>query len=211
MHVLGAQGVGGDERHQGRVDATRQADGDIGEPVLADVVTGAEHERLVDLAHQRQGSTSGGCRVSAGSVSGRGARDLDDREWVLGRAAPGVEQSLAEGRPHLEVADDRLLLELGGAGQHLALGVEDDRGAVEDQLVLAADLVHVDQRAGGVGCPRGEHPLALGQPVGVVRRGVDVHHELGAAGGLGRDGPGGAPGVLADRHADPDATDCRQR
>ncbi len=49
VHVLGAERVGGDARDERRVDATRQADDDVGEAVLADVVAGAEHERLVDL------------------------------------------------------------------------------------------------------------------------------------------------------------------
>ena len=43
--------------------------------------------------------------------------------------------------------------ELRRAGQEVALGVEHHRRAVEDELVLAADLVHVHERARRVGRP----------------------------------------------------------
>ena len=49
VHVLPAQGVDGDGRHQGRVDAAGEPDHRVGEPVLAHVVAGPEHQRLVDL------------------------------------------------------------------------------------------------------------------------------------------------------------------
>ena len=89
--------------------------------------------------------------------------------------------------------------------------VEHHRRAVEDELVLAADEVHVDDRHRRVGGPGGEHRLALAQPARVVRRRVDVDDQLGAAGGLRDDRPGRAPRVLADRDADPDAADHEQR
>src|SRR5690606_7255463 len=75
----------------------------------------------------------------------------------------------------------------------------------------AAHLVDVDERAGGVRRPGGQHALALGQAVGVVRRGVDVDHQLGPAVGLGGDGPAGVEGVLADGHADPHAGHLDER
>ena len=65
--------------------------------------------------------------------------------------------------------------------------VEHHRRAVEDELVLAADEVHVHDRDLRVGGPGREHRLALAEPTRVVRRRVDVHDQLGAAGGLGDD------------------------
>ena len=68
------------------------------------------------------------------------------------------------------------------ASDEVAVGVEHERGAVEDQLVLAADLVDVDEGARRVGRPGGQHALALGR-AGPAKygRGVDVDDQLGAA------------------------------
>ncbi len=83
-----------------------------------------------------------------------------------------------------------------------AVGREGHRPAVEDQLVLPADLVDVDQRGAGIGGPGGEHALPPGQlPLGEGRR-VDVDDHLGAAVGLVGDGARRVPRVLADRHPD---------
>ena len=123
------------------------------------------------------------------------------------RPSPGVEQPLAEDGLDVDVDHHDVLDELGRPGHDPALGVEDERGAVEHQLVLAADQVHVDQRAGGVEGPGGEHPLPLRQPGCVVGRGVEVDDQLGPARRLVGDGPVGRPRVLADHDADPDAPD----
>src|ERR687897_2972258 len=125
--------------------------------------------------------------------------------------ATAVEQPLPEDRQHLDVADGGLLLELGGACEQLAVGVEHHGGPVEHQLVLPTHLVDVDQGARRVRRPGGQHALALGQPVGVVGRGVDVDHQLGATGGLGGNRPRRAERVLADRHAQPHAANQHQR
>ncbi len=213
VHVLRADGVGGDDGHQRRVDAAGQRDGHVGEPVLVHVVAGAGHEGRVHLVHGREPLGDRGTADVVRVVHPRGRRDVDHGQRRLGRPPPGVEQALAEDRLHLDVADERLLGELARPGQQLAVGVEDHRRAVEDQLVLAADLVDVDQGARGVGRPGGQHALTLGQPVGVVRRRVDVDHQLGAPRRLRGDGAGGAEGVLADRHADahPGHLDQRRR
>ena len=102
-------------------------------------------------------------------------------------------------------------MNLACARDETAALVEQHRRAVEHQLVLAAHQVHVEhghRRIGGAG---GEHGLALVDPTRVVRRRVDVHDELRAAGGLRHDGPGRAPGVLADRDADLRTGDHEQR
>ena len=89
--------------------------------------------------------------------------------------------------------------------------VEHHRRAVEHELVLAADQVHVEHRHRRVGGAGREHRLALVDAPGVVRRRVDVDDELGAPGGLRADRPVRAPGVLADRTADAHAGDHEQR
>ena len=53
-HVLGPERVDRDRRDQRGVDAAREPDEHVGEAVLAHVVAGAEHQRLVDLLHRRQ-------------------------------------------------------------------------------------------------------------------------------------------------------------
>ena len=82
----------------------------VGEAVLAHVVAGAEHERLVDLVHRveqrldarrRDGARRGGASLTATSGS---ARRVD--------AAARVEQPLAERGPHVEVDDEQVLVEL---------------------------------------------------------------------------------------------------
>ena len=105
---------------------------------------------------------------------------------------PGVQEPLAVGRAHLEVENGHALVELSQSRHQAPVGVEDHRGPVEDELVLASYRVHIDQDAGSVGRPRRQHPLALGQALGVVRRGVDVDHQFGPRRGLGTDRPVGS-------------------
>ena len=114
---------------------------------------------------------------------------------------------MAVGGDDRHVDDHEVLDELLAAVEEVALGVEHQRAAVEDQLVLAADLVDVDERRVAVGRPGGEHPLAVGGLAAVVRRGVDVDGELGPAVGLHGERTVGAPDVLADADADVDAAD----
>ena len=90
------------------------------------------------------------------------------------------------------------------AREHRPTCVDDERVAVEHQLVLPADLVHVRDRDLVVGGAGGEHALALARLARVERRGVDVDDHLGAVerGVVG--GAVGVPDVLAhrDRHLD---------
>jgi hypothetical protein len=76
---------------------------------------------------------------------------------------------------------------------------------------LATDEVRVDDRQRRVGCARREHRLAFEQTAGVVGRCIEVHHDFGAARGLGRDRSVRAPRVFADRHADLHTVDHEQR
>ena len=56
VDVLRTEGVGGDGGHQRRVHPTREAEADVAEAALADVVTRRGHQGLVELCHlvQRQ-------------------------------------------------------------------------------------------------------------------------------------------------------------
>lgn len=47
-----------------------------------------------------------------------------------------------------EVGDEEVFFEIFGLGDDFAGGVEDDAVAVEDELIVAADLVDVDQGVG---------------------------------------------------------------
>ena len=104
-----------------------------------------------------------------------------------------------------------MLGELRAPGEEVAVGVEHQRGAIENELVLAADLVDVDEGARGVRGPGGQHALPLAEAPRVVRGGVDVDDEFGASFGEGGDGPVRAPRVLADGDADANAGDAEQR
>ncbi len=106
----------------------------------------------------------------------------------------------------LEVDDQQLGVELAGAAQHRAAGVDDDRVAVEDELVLSADEVDVRQHALALGGPASAELEAYVVLVGLVRRTVG-HDEQRCVGSLGRGGRAVAPEVLADRERDVDAAD----
>ena len=206
MYVIGTQRIDGDARHDGRVDAARQADDDVGEAVLAHVVARAQHQCFVQLGGGgERGRDSGNRRRDIAPE--RSVRDVD--EWHLGLGAPAtrVEQPLAVDRLDVHVGDHQFLDELRSASDEPALGIEHHRAAVEHQLVLAAHLVDVDERAAGIRGARRQHPFAVRPLVEVVRRAVDVDVQLGATGSLFGKWPGRAPHVFADADADLHAAD----
>ena len=96
----------------------------------------------------------------------------------------------------------------GSCAAERAVGVEDERAALEHQFVLAADLVEIDQRQAAFDDPRHGDVLADRELVALIGRGVG--HEQDFAAGLGdaldRVRP---PDVLADRHADAHAAKRR--
>ncbi len=61
---------------------------------------------------------------------------------------------------------DTALFELGQSRNEAALGVENHRCAVENELVLASYGVHVHKGARSVGRPGRQHALALTEAVG---------------------------------------------
>ena len=146
-------------------------------------------------------------RGATASSAGRSSEIVTSSSGADRGASARVEQALAERRADVEVDDEEVLLELARPGHEKALFVEDERPAVEHQLVLPADEIRVDDRHRRVGRPRREHRLAFGEAARVVRRAVEVDDHLCATGGLGEDRAGRAPRVLADRDADADAGD----
>ena len=170
------------------------------EAVLAHVVARAEHERLVDLAHRLQ---LGLDARRARRVRRSGPRSPAPRGASARSARPRGSRSRRRNPARTSRSTtSRSSTNCGARATRWPLLVEHQRRAVEDELVLTADEVHVHDRHRCVGGARREHRLALAHPTGVVRRRVDVHDELRTAGGLGEDRPGRAPRVLADRDRD---------
>ena len=181
------------------------------EPVLLDVVAQAERERsphLLELGLERR---DGGAR--RGSPLGWRRAELDDldRGHGLARAVELTPPHVAKPAPHrdlrLDVRDEQVLLEAGRTSDDLARVVEDDRVAVEDELVLPADEVAEGEERGRVPRARDEHLLAiLGLP-DVEGRGGEVDDELRSRQRqVGRRRPR-LPDVLADRRPDEDVSD----
>ncbi len=89
--------------------------------------------------------------------------------------------------------------------------VDDERRAVEDELVLAADAVDVDDRQAGLAHPFADHVAAQRLLPRVVRRAVGDDDDL-RPGGAGLARGARKPDVLADHdaHAQPcDVDDAR--
>ena len=88
------------------------------------------------------------------------------------------------------VEEDEIFGEGGGTGCDFAVGGEDDGGAVEDEGVVAADLVDHDDEGTVTASDGGEHvpaKVALAAPEG---RGGDVEDDARVDGdGVGQDGP----------------------
>ncbi len=140
---------------------------------------------------------------SAGSTIALRSERLAAGRWLGSRRRGGG------GRLEVDVADEQLLAELGGAGDGRA-GVVDHAGvAVEDELVLAADEPAEGDAGDVVAGALGEHALALGALAGVVGGGGDVEDQRGAGERLVAGGRAGLPDVLAD--GQPDALARRGR
>ena len=168
--------IGRQRRHQRRVDAARKPEHDPLEAVLVDIVAQAQH---------------------AGEIVGPVA--LFDRNDRSVDAAPAIAGAL----PSQGLDGFTKVRELEG---ERAIGVQAERRAVEHKLVLAADLVHIDERQIAFGDARHgdvESNLVL---VAGIRRAVGHDHQLGTGLGEAFDhvlvvAPFG-PDVLADGNAE---------
>ena len=181
--MLGAERVGRDRRRRATSRChPRARSNDVGEAVLGDVVARAEDERLVDLVHRLEqrldawlARVARSRRASLTATSGSARRRERPRGSSRRRRNAGRTSTSTTSRSSANC--------LARATRLTAL-VEQHRRAVEDELVLPADEVHVEDRHRRVGRARREHRLALVEAARVVRRRVDVDDELGAARGL---------------------------
>ena len=110
VHVLGPERVGGDAGHERGVDAARQAEDHVGEPVLRHVVAQPEDEGGVHLGDRLERRRHD--RLDVGAVVDGVLGDDDVDERLRGSASARVEEALAEDRSHVDVDDEHLLGEL---------------------------------------------------------------------------------------------------
>ncbi len=106
----------------------------------------------------------------------------------------------------VEVDHEQGLVELGRPGQHLPGRGDHDRVAVEDQVVLPADHVHVGQGAAGLRGPAGDQLAADVVLLAFVGRAVEHQQQFGPRRAGQRDRAALLPQVLADGDRDVDAT-----
>ena len=183
-HPLGAERVRGEAADQRRVNPTGEAEHHVGESVLAHVVAQAEAQRGVDL----------------GLRWGNWRRQRS--RWRLGG-----------GSGEIELAHKHVLLELRGASDRRAGGVEHEGVTVEDELVLTADQrAEGDVRAVLASALR-KQTLALQALAGVVGGGGDVEDQPRSRRDLFCRRSARPPQVLADRQPDglPPDVDHRAR
>ena len=185
VHAVGAERLDGERGRERRVDPAGEADHDLAEAVLLDVVAQAELERLahlLEVVERRVGRRLAG--VDASSITASAARALlreARRRTSRGAPAAGRRRGRRRAAPPRSRARAR----------HLALVVEHDRVAVEDQLVLAADRVAERDEAAVVA---GAHASISSRSrclADVERRGRDVRDSCAPASARSvRAGPG---------------------
>jgi hypothetical protein len=157
-HALGTERVDGDGQRQRRIDTSRQADDRAREAVLAEVVTHAENQRLIDLGFDAR-------RRDNGPGLWLAVDDVDHRQRFLELRQLAAERSLRVENEGAAV-EDQFVLAAGqvgvdhrqaGAGDTLAkdlgtpLAFADVIGrSVEDQQNLGAGLAG---KIGGAGFP----------------------------------------------------------
>ena len=182
-HPLCAQGIDGDDGGEGGVDAARQAEQDAGKPVLVHVVAESGHQRVVRIRR----------------LGGR-------RRRRSGAAGPFV----VHARPlryHAGFLPERKASDQRSSRAH------HERSAVEHQLVLSTDLIHVHQRQAGFGGAPGGECRPLPELSALEGRSVRDDQQTGTLiVKMPRDGR--EPHVFTDHDAETGATklhDIRQR
>jgi hypothetical protein len=111
-------------------------------------------------------------------------------------------ESLPENRLSVNVDNNQILSELAAFSQNIAVLIEDDAVAVENQLVLPADGVHVRDYNAMVYGARVEHLVAKVAFASVERRRTDVDDQFRISIRLGRRRPARVPDVLANVDAE---------
>ncbi len=206
---LRSERVGGDGGGQRRVDTAGQPQDHRGEPVLADVVAGGQHQGRVDLAEVVRARGHGVGQRPVGRQRGVGDQVAFDGDAVgLRRRAPHA-RSL---RPRqFQVRHQKRLLEPRGARDQVPGGVHDQGVAVEDQFVLAADHVDVGQCHVGLAGAAGAQLQPRVPLVALVRRPVQHHQQGGPGLAHGGDRAAVLPQVLADHEGRVDAVQPHHR
>jgi hypothetical protein len=115
---------------------------------------------------------------------------------------PGVPQPDLLGGRGVDVAHDQFLDKLPPACDELAVLVDHEAVAVEDELVLSAYQVAEDHIGEVVTGALDEHSLAFRALLDVIRRRGDVDDHLGSGEGLIGGRRSRLPDVLADREPD---------
>ena len=127
------------------------------------------------------------------------------------RAVARVAQPRGGDRARVDRADGERLLELRRPRQDLAVLVDSEAVAVEDELVLAAHGVHEYHGGEVVDRTLDQHALAPGAHAAPIRRGRQVDDHLGARERLGHGRGTGLPDVLADAEPDRHAVQLDDR
>ena len=217
--ALGAQRVGGDARDERGVDPAREPEHDVLEAVL--VARSRAGRARAPRRPPPRGSSSGasdaagaarrvprgrGRRGSARAASATSRPRASRAARALARRRAGARRAGARGRRR----DQQLLARTARRARSISpVVVDDERVAVEDELVLAADERAERDAREVVARALGEHALALDALAGVVGRGGDVDDQRRAGERLVGGGRAGLPDVLADRQADACAADAR--
>ena len=102
------------------------------------------------------------------------------------------------GRLHWNLADQQPLLELRRARKDFAARGDDQRVAVKDELILAADLAAEGDGHATLACSFSEHLLARGPFTGLKRRRREVHDQASSGSSLIALGRARGPNVFAD-------------
>ena len=207
-HALGAERVGRDAGDERRVDSAGEAEHDVREPVLLDVVAQSEAERGVDLRldrreqlGDRRGSRRprgagavragrGGGRASAGAAPAPARRAAGRGCGSRRRAAEAAARSTSHTSSCSRNCAARAIVSPWWSITH--------RVPVEDELVLAAHETAEGDAGDVVAGALGEHALALDALAGVVGGGGDVDDQRRARQRLLAGRRPRLPDVLAD-------------
>ena len=170
-HLVGSERIRRDRGNQRGVDPTGETEHHVRKSVLHHVVT-SPSTSAVHLVHRVEE------RLDPGRLARHSEVALADHH--LGQRCdlrPSDGRASVHTLAHVEVDDEEVFFELTRPRDEGTLLIDDHRRAVEDQLVLTADEIHVHDRCLRVDRARREHRLAFAHPARVVRRRVDVHHD----------------------------------
>ena len=179
----------------------------MAEAVLAHVVAKAA-ARAPRRPRPRAARSAARCAVPAPARSARRARRARraarrrGRARALARAWPELRRRSAAGASRSTSQTSSSSSNCAARASSVAGVVDDERVAVEDELVLAADERAERERGDVLAGALDDHRLALEALAGVVGRGGEVDDQRRAGERLVRARRPGLPDVLADRDAD---------